>query len=36
MEIVPLEDFALIVRVREQFKDAPEETLGEFDVCSSG
>ncbi|SRR6266480_3445838 len=27
MEIVPLGDSALIVRVREQFEDAPEETL---------
>jgi inhibitor of KinA len=29
MEIVPLGDSALIVRVREQFEDAPEETLNE-------
>ena len=29
MEIVPLGDSALIVRVRDQFEDAPEETLGE-------
>src|SRR5690242_10175369 len=29
MEIVPLGDSALIVRVREQFEDAPEETLDE-------
>ena len=29
MEIVPLGDSALIVRVREQFDDAPEETLNE-------
>src|SRR2546430_14644688 len=29
MEIVPLGDSALIVRVREQFDDAPEETLDE-------
>ena len=28
MEIIPLGDSALIVRVREQFEDAPEETLG--------
>src|SRR5437667_3217 len=27
MEIVPLGDSAVIVRVREQFEDAPEETL---------
>jgi inhibitor of KinA len=27
MEIIPLGDSALIVRVREQFEDAPEETL---------
>lgn len=27
MEIVPLGDSALVVRVREQFEDAPEETL---------
>ena len=29
MEIVPLGDSALIVRVREQFEDAPDETLNE-------
>src|SRR5438876_12413578 len=29
MEIVPLGDSALIVRLREQFDDAPEETLNE-------
>jgi KipI family sensor histidine kinase inhibitor len=29
MEIVPLGDSALIVRVRERFEDAPEETLDE-------
>ena len=29
MEVVPLGDSALIVRVREQFDDAPEETLNE-------
>jgi inhibitor of KinA len=29
MEIVPLGDSALIVRVRDQFEDTPEETLGE-------
>jgi inhibitor of KinA len=29
MEIVPLGDSALIVRVRERFEDAPEETLNE-------
>src|SRR6476469_11178438 len=29
MEIVPLGDSALIVRVREQFEDAPGETLDE-------
>src|SRR5207244_11857641 len=29
MEIVPLGDSALIVRVRKQFDDAPEETLNE-------
>ena len=29
MEIVPLGDSALIVRVREQFEDTPEETLDE-------
>jgi inhibitor of KinA len=29
MEIIPLGDSALIVRVREQFEDAPEETLEE-------
>ena len=29
MEIVPLGDSALVVRVREQFEDAPEETLNE-------
>jgi len=29
MEIVPVGDSALIVRVREQFEDAPEETLNE-------
>jgi inhibitor of KinA len=29
MEIFPLGDSALIVRVREQFEDAPEETLNE-------
>jgi inhibitor of KinA len=29
MEIVPLGDSVLIVRVREQFEDAPEETLDE-------
>ena len=29
MEIIPLGDSALVVRVREQFEDAPEETLNE-------
>jgi inhibitor of KinA len=29
MDIIPLGDSALIVRVREQFEDAPEETLDE-------
>jgi inhibitor of KinA len=29
MEIIPLGDSALVVRVREQFEDAPEETLKE-------
>ena len=29
MEIIPLGDSALIVRLREQFEDAPEETLDE-------
>ena len=29
MEIIPLGDSAVIVRVREQFEDAPEETLDE-------
>ena len=29
MEIFPLGDSALIVRVREQFEDAPDETLDE-------
>ena len=29
MEIIPLGDSALIVRVRDQFEDAPEETLNE-------
>jgi inhibitor of KinA len=29
MEIIPLGDSALIVRVREKFEDAPEETLNE-------
>ncbi|PYJ49030.1 MAG: kinase inhibitor [Verrucomicrobia bacterium] len=29
MEIIPLGDCALIVRVRERFEDAPEETLSE-------
>jgi conserved hypothetical protein TIGR00370 len=29
MEIIPLGDSALIVRVREQYEDAPEETLDE-------
>ena len=29
MEIIPLGDSALIVRVREQFNDAPEQTLDE-------
>ena len=29
MEVIPLGDSALIVRVREQFEDAPEETLDE-------
>jgi inhibitor of KinA len=29
MEVIPLGDSALIVRVREQFEDAPEETLEE-------
>jgi inhibitor of KinA len=29
MEIIPLGDSALLVRVREQFEDAPEETLDE-------
>ena len=29
MEIVPLGDSALIVRIRNQFEDAPEETLNE-------
>jgi inhibitor of KinA len=33
MEIVPLGDSALIVRVREQFDDAPEETLDEVLRC---
>ena len=27
MEIIPLGDSAVIVRVRERFEDAPEETL---------
>ena len=30
MEIIPLGDSALIVRVRDQFEDAPEETLDEL------
>src|SRR6187551_2916542 len=29
MEIIPLGDSALVVRVRDQFEDAPEETLNE-------
>ena len=29
MEITPLGDSALVVRVRERFEDAPEETLDE-------
>src|SRR5262249_51350091 len=29
MDIIPLGDSALIVRVREQFEDAPDETLDE-------
>jgi inhibitor of KinA len=29
MEIIPIGDSALVVRVREQFEDAPEETLDE-------
>jgi len=29
MEIIPLGDSALVVRVREQFEDAPDETLDE-------
>src|SRR5690349_6966570 len=29
MEIIPLGDSALVVRAREQFEDAPEETLEE-------
>src|ERR1044071_5675251 len=29
MEIFPLGDSALVVRVRDQFEDAPEETLDE-------
>src|SRR4029077_3504612 len=29
MEIIPLGDSALIVRVREQFEDSPDETLDE-------
>src|SRR5215510_9758053 len=29
MEIIPLGDSALVLRVREQFEDAPEETLNE-------
>ncbi len=29
MEIIPLGDSALVVRLREQFEDAPEETLNE-------
>src|SRR5690349_20930046 len=29
MEIIPLGDSAVVVRVREQFEDAPEETLDE-------
>jgi len=29
MEIIPLGDSALVVRVRDQFEDAPEETLDE-------
>src|SRR5437763_11245323 len=29
MEIIPLGDSALVVRVREQFDDAPDETLDE-------
>src|SRR6516225_6651055 len=29
MDIIPLGDSALVVRVREQFEDAPEETLDE-------
>jgi inhibitor of KinA len=30
MEIIPIGDSALVVRVREQFEDAPEETLDEM------
>ncbi len=33
MEVIPLGDSALIVRVREQFDDAPEETLDEV-LCA--
>jgi KipI family sensor histidine kinase inhibitor len=33
MDIIPLGDSALIVRVREQFNDAPEETLNEV-LCT--
>ena len=33
MDIIPLGDSALIVRVREQFNDAPEETLNEV-LCA--
>src|SRR6476660_1486798 len=29
MEIIPLGDSALVVRVRQQFEDAPDETLDE-------
>src|SRR5215475_7064999 len=29
MDIIPLGDSALVVRVRDQFEDAPEETLDE-------
>src|SRR5213076_2797210 len=29
MEIIPIGDSAMVVRVREQFEDAPEETLDE-------
>ena len=33
MDIIPLGDSALIVRVRERFDDAPEETLNEV-LCA--